>query len=144
MTTTISGFYDSILQQVMILERCKKEVGDRLLLIRDTRRRRSILYSFLSLDLEKHQLMEQAAVVAARSNEGAAIRRFTGFYSYAESNTDLVRCIRDEMRTASSHMKILQKSMLHPDQLSFAERRLVQEIDKYVTAQARLYKKMKK
>lgn len=139
MTTTISSFYSGILQQVMLLERYRKDISRRLKLLKDKRQRQSMIYSFLSLDLEKHQLLEHAAMVAIRTNETDVIRHLQRLYIYNGDSANLVRVIQGETRITRNFMNIILMSIRDPGRMNFSERRLAQEIEKYVMARANGY-----
>lgn len=123
----------------MIVESRKKEKSTQILLRRDFKKRLSLINDFLSLDLEKHRLFERAAVVALENQENSVIEHLTMLYSHCE-NTNLIDNIRREIKYIERFQSSLEKAIKYPSFLTFSERRMIQEISKYVLEQARLYK----
>jgi molybdopterin-guanine dinucleotide biosynthesis protein len=134
-------FYKDILEQVMIIEGYKKEKSKQILLRRDPKKSLGLISGFLHLDLEKHKLLEQAAVVALNNQENSVIEQLEKLYSHCERQ-DLIDNIRSEIKHIEKFQHSIKKAIRYPSFLTFSERRMIQEINKYVVEQARLYNKI--
>ena len=122
----------------MILESCKKDISADILLTRDRKTRLDLIYKFLSYDLDKHELLEHAGVLAVSNHEEAIIKDLQSLYSYREG-IELIDKIRDEISLIQKFINTIKKAIKYPDSRTFYERRIIQEISKYVVEQARLY-----
>ncbi|MDD2509685.1 MAG: hypothetical protein PHP26_04810 [Syntrophomonas sp.] len=138
MNELLKTLYKDILQQVMVLESCKKELSIQILLTRDLTGRLDLILRFLGYDLDKHELLEHAAVLAISNQEESIVEDLEKLYAYIEGN-DLIQKIRDEIKFMQRFIKTINKAIKHPNLRTFYERRMVQEISKYVLEQARLY-----
>lgn len=141
MTEGVKAFYQNILQQVLTLELDKKNLSTDILITRDKDHRLSLIMNFLKSDLKKHELLEHAAVVAMSNGETSVLAHLGQLYAHVEDEEDAVGRIRNEIEFISRFINLLNKVDKHPDTISFFERRMVQEIIKYVVEQARLYNK---
>lgn len=141
MTETVKAFYQNILQQVLTLELEKKNLSTDILITRDKDHRLSLILKFLNCDLKKHELLEHAAVVARSNGETSVLEHLGQLYAHVEGEEDAVGRIRAEIEFIRRFINLLNKVDKYPDTLSFFERRMVQEIIKYVVEQARLYNK---
>ncbi|MGI6435658.1 MAG: hypothetical protein ACOX0F_09900 [Syntrophomonadaceae bacterium] len=130
--------YNNILEQVMQLENSKKEISTELLLAREERKRLALIYNFLSYDLSKHELLEQAAVIALTNREQLVLEHLNRLYSTVEEEETIDK-IRYEIKCTQRFMKVVSRAKDEKSALTFSERRMVQEIIKFVVAQARLY-----
>jgi hypothetical protein len=138
MTTELLSIYKEIVEQVLIIEGCKKDISRSLLLLKDPDRKIRQVYNFLSYDLEKHRLLEYAAIVALNEGDGQILRNLQKFYSYADGD-DLMEKISAEIVFILRYMEILQNEIRNKGSSEFIERRMIQEICKYVSAMARIY-----
>lgn len=138
MSEEIGAIYNSILQQVMLLEKSKKELSRQILLNKDHDKRLDQVYKFLVCEYNKHELLEQAAVIALNNQETAIISHLKSMYEPIESS-ELIDKIRKEMNYGQQFMSLVKKSKSKRGNISFTERRMVQEIVKYVLAQCRIY-----
>lgn len=138
MVFTTQNFYTDILQQVLLVERCRHELNQRLLVSKNRAQRRQLMLSFLCLDLEKHQLFAHAAQVAVQAGDGNVIRRLQNFYRHAARFDNIVMTIQDEIKNTRIFINIIQRSLHSWAEMSFAEKRLTQEIEKYIMARAQL------
>jgi hypothetical protein len=122
----------------MQLENSKKEISTELLLAREERKRLALIYNFLSYDLSKHELLEQAAVIALTNREQLVLEHLNRLYSTVEEEETIDK-IRYEIKCTQRFMKVVSRAKDEKSALTFSERRMVQEIIKFVVAQARLY-----
>lgn len=133
--------YNDVLKQVDVLERQKKDLSRDLLLYREGRRRMKLIYAFLSYDLDKHELFEHAAVCAMSNHEEHVLYDLQDFYAHVRGG-DLMDRIRTEIKCTRRFMQLVEKSMENESGLNFTERRLLQELCKYILEQARLYRQI--
>lgn len=133
--------YNDVLKQVDVLERQKKDLSRDLLLYKEGRRRLKLIYAFLSYDLDKHELFEHAAVCAMCNNEDHVLYDLQDFYAHVRGG-DLMDRIRTEIKCTRRFMQLVEKSMENECGLNFTERRLLQELCKYILEQARLYRQI--
>lgn len=138
MNTQIDSIYRSIIEQVVIIEGIKKEISRALLLVKDSDKKIKQVYNFLSYDLEKHRLLEYAAVMATEEGEGQILRNLQKFYSYADGD-DLIEKINLEIVCIMRYLEILRHEIKNKGSSDFVERRMIQEICKYVVAMAKIY-----
>jgi len=138
LNTQIDSIYRSIIEQVVIIEGIKKEISRALLLVKDSDKKIKQVYNFLSYDLEKHRLLEYAAVMATDEGEGQILRNLQKFYSYVEGD-DLIEKINLEIVCIMRYLEILRHEIKNKGSSDFVERRMIQEICKYVVAMAKIY-----
>ncbi len=141
MSQLVVTLYNNILEQVMQLENTKKEISTELLLIREERKRLALIYNFLSYDLSKHELLEQAAVIALSNSEKQVLEHLNRLYATVEK-VHTIDKIRHEISCTKRFMKVVSSAKDKKSALTFSERRMVQEIIKFVMAQARLYNQL--
>jgi hypothetical protein len=138
MTIKIDSVYRSIIEQVMLIEGIKKEISRSLLLLKDSEKKIKQVYNFLSYDLEKHRLLEYAAVMAADEEDKQILNNLQKFYSYTDGD-DLIEKINVEIVCILRYLEILRNEIKNKGSSDFVERRMIQEICKYVIAMARMY-----
>jgi len=138
MTQGVLSLYKNILEDVMTLEKHKKEISAGILLTRDNRKRLNSIYNFLSYDLNKHELLERAAVIAIQNKESNIVKQIERMYSHCEDD-ELLNKIRKEIKYIKTFMQTINKVLKYPDFSTFSERRMIQEISKYVIERARMY-----
>lgn len=138
MSQLVVSLYNNILEQVMQLEGSKKEISTEILLAREERKRLALIYNFLSYDLSKHELLEQAAVIALTNREKLVLEHLNRLYANV-GEQETVDKIRHEIKCTQRFMKVVTRAKDEKTTLTFSERRMVQEIIKFVVAQARLY-----
>jgi hypothetical protein len=138
LNTQIDTIYRSIIEQVVIIEGIKKEISRALLLVKDSDKKIKQVYNFLSYDLEKHRLLEYAAVMATEEGEGQILRNLQKFYSYVDGD-DLIEKINLEIVCIMRYLEILRHEIKNKGSSDFVERRMIQEICKYVVAMAKIY-----
>lgn len=136
--TKLLSVYRDIVEQVVVIEGCKKEISRDLLLLKDSEKRIKQVYNFLSYDLEKHRLLEYAAIMAVDEEDPQILRNLQKFYSYADGD-DIIEKISAEIVCILRYLEILQNEIKEKGSSDFVERRMIQEICKYVTAMAKLY-----
>jgi hypothetical protein len=70
MSQEVAAIYTGILEQVMRVEKLKRALSKQILTVKDKKRRLDLICKFLEYDLNKHQLFEQAAVIALSNGAG--------------------------------------------------------------------------
>ncbi len=138
MSQEVAAIYSGILQQVVGLEKSKKELSKQILISKDNKKKIGLIYKFLDFELNKHELFEQAAVIALNNREKFVISHLGCLYE-PFGNGDLIDKIRKEIAYTRRFMQVTKKAQSERESISFAERRMVQEISKYVLAQCRIY-----
>jgi len=138
MSQEVAAIYSGILEQVMLLESSKKEISKQILINKDSRKRLNLVYQFLSCELNKHELFEQAAVIALNNKENDVIAHLRCMYE-PFGNSELIDQIRQEIAYTQRFMQVTERAKKELTSISFTERRMMQEISKYVLAQCRLY-----
>lgn len=137
----IKTFYKDILNSVLDLESRKKGASETILLIKAPREKLPYIRELLSYDLEKHKLLEQAAVAAMQNNADEVLTHLSKLY-VVNIGTDVVDVIREEIARIERLLDPVNKEIKRPKSGSFTERRLLQEINKYAATQAREYIKV--
>lgn len=130
--------YGDILRQVNVLENQKRDLSRDILLYREAHRRLKMIHAFLSYDLDKHELFEHAAVCALCNEEDYVLEDLYEFYAHVRGG-ELIDRIRSEIKCTRRFLQLVEKSMEDENRLNFTERRLLQEVCKYIVEQARLY-----
>jgi hypothetical protein len=136
----IGVLYRGAIQQVLAIEKSKKALASQILMIRDDRRWK-LIQEFLQYDLQKHLLLEQAAIVITSNGAMDILQDLEKLYQFSSGN-DLLDKIRREISHTENFIAIIERGRKHKNWLSFTERRAMQEIRKYVTEQARAYNKL--
>jgi len=139
MNKMVLNLYKNVLDQVMVIEAHKKEISRQILITRDDQKRLKLIHRFLTYDLNKHELFERATVVAINNKEENVIENIQRFYSHCEEGEELIEKIRGEIRYIKSFLKVIEKAIKYPGFMTFSERRMVQEIRKYVLEKVRIY-----
>ncbi len=135
--------YSNIFEQVLAIELCKKELSKKMLLFKEAKQRQRYIYSFLNYDVNKHELLEHAALIAYQHNEKEVLDRISRFYA-DNPEENIIESIRQEMKLAKSLNFVVQKQINYPQRLSFVEKRKLSDINKYVLEQARAYMRVNK
>ncbi|KUG03826.1 hypothetical protein ASZ90_018788 [hydrocarbon metagenome] len=138
MSQEVAAIYTGILEQVVRLEKSKKELSKQILISKDNIKKLDLVYKFLGYELNKHQLFEQAAVIALSNKEKFVINHLGCLYE-PFGNGELIDQIRKEIAYTKRFMQVTEKARSEKDSTSFTERRMVQEISKFVLAQCRIY-----
>ncbi len=138
MTQEVAALYTGILEQVVRLEKSKKKLSKQILISKDNRNKLELIYKFLSYELNKHELFEQAAVVALTNKEKFVISHLGCLYE-PFGNGEVIDQIRKEISYTRRFMQVMEKNKSEPASTSFTERRMAKEISKYVLAQCRIY-----
>jgi len=133
---TTRNFYTEIIQQVILVERCRHDLNKRLLSSKNRAQKRQLMLSFLCLDIEKHQLFASAAQVAVQDGDETVIRRLHNFYRHNAEFDNIVMIIQDEINKTRKFIHVIQRSLHGWAEMSFAEKRLAQEIEKYIIVRA--------
>lgn len=141
MSITTHDLYMEILQQVMLLERHRYQLSQSLLHIKNHVRRRQLILSFLTLDLKKHQLFAYVAQTAVQVGDLTVINRLRNFYRHGTNSENIVMIIQDEINNTQKFINVIQKSLHSWVDMSFAEKRLTKEIEKYILARANINKR---
>lgn len=137
-----STYWGDILQEILYVENIKRLICRELLLVKENDLRQKLVYDFLCSDLEKHEILAQAAMMAIEKNEDFFLKRLEDFYQHCEG-WDVLYKINTEIMRTQLYINTMEKAMHTPVAISFLERRLIKEIIKYVIAQARYYNKLK-
>lgn len=140
MSQTVLSVYKDIMEQVMIRERFKKDISRQILMAKNPSRRLKLIYNFLNFDLDKHKLLECAAVVGVSNNEPVILDNLKKFYANSRGD-EILDKIRIEIIFVSRYIDIISQEISNPGTSTFLERRMIQEISKYVKALARIYSK---
>ena len=140
MKKEVDSLYKNTIEQVLIIEKCKKDIAARILMVRDERRWK-LVQEFLEYDLQKHLLLEQAAVIALNNGSDEIVKDLEKLYQYS-SGEGLLGKVRQEISHIEKFIKIIERGRKHKNWLSFTERRVLQEINKYVLEQAREYNRL--
>jgi len=141
LTEAVKAFYQNILQQVLNLELEKKNLSTDILITRNKDYRLSLILKFLNFDLKKHELLDHAAEVAMSNREDSILEHLAQLYAHTGGDNEVINRIRAEIEFIRRFISLMTKLDKHPESLSFFERRMVQEIVKYVMEQARMYNK---
>jgi hypothetical protein len=136
----VNSLYKNTIEQVLFIENCKKDISMRILMVRDEQRW-GLIQEFLEHDLQKHMLLDQAAVVAINNGADNIVDDLENLYQHT-NGPDLITKIRTECFQVEKFLKLVKKGRKHKDWLSFTERRAMQEISKFVIEQAREYNKL--
>lgn len=142
MHPTRSSHLVDILQEILYVENTKRLICQELLLVRENDLRQKLVYGFLCSDLDKHEILEQAAVLAVERCEDFLLKQLELFYKHCEGR-DLLYKIRTEIMRTELYLDTIDKAIEAPGSISFIERRLTKEIIKYVLTQARYYNEYK-
>ena len=143
MENAVMTFYQSILQQVLKIEVLKKELSREILICRDKKSRLKLINSFLQYDLKKHELLEHAAVVAAGNEEMKILDDIRELYVHTGKNEDTITIIREEITLVRQFLYLIENAFKPHSTLNFLEKRMAQEVEKYVTEQAKIYNSSK-
>jgi dihydroorotate dehydrogenase len=82
------------------------------------------------------------AVIALSNGEDSIAQHIQALYE-PFGDGELIERIRKELGYTHRFIQVMDKAKNQPELLSFTERRMVQEISKYVLAQCRLYTQLK-
>ncbi|MEN6327441.1 MAG: hypothetical protein ABFD18_14715, partial [Syntrophomonas sp.] len=104
MTQMIKTLYKDLLKQVSVLESCKKELSSEILLTRKGKAKLSLIYNFLGYDLDKHELLEQAAVLAISNKEATMVEDLQKLYAHHDGE-ELIDKIRSEIKLIKRFMQ---------------------------------------
>lgn len=137
----VKTFYGGILTQVLALENSKKELAETILLLKNLKDKLPLIKEFLSLNIQKNLLFEQAAVAAMQNQASGVLEHLGRLYGGVEED-QVIEVIREELERDQRLIETVKKRIKYPYSGTFLERRLLQEIDKYVVNQARQYNKV--
>lgn len=137
-----STYWGDILQEILYAENTKRLICQELLLVKDNDLRQKLVYDFLCSDLDKHEILAQATVMAIEINEDFFLKRLEKFYRHCEGG-DLLYKINTEIIRTQLYLDTIEKAQDKQESISFMERRLIKEIIKCVMTQARYYNKFK-
>jgi|GEM_PF-864761 len=136
----INALYRNVINQVLAIENQKKDLSAKILLYKGDSRW-SIIEEFLKLDLQKHLLLEQAAIIVLSNRADDLVKNLERLYQYS-SGEDLMSKIKKEIDNSEQFIRIVERGRKHKSWLTFTERRVMQEIAKYVLEQAREYNRL--
>lgn len=131
-----------IMQEVIYAEMVKTTISKEILLVKDKNVRQKLIYSFLSYDLDKHEILQHAAIYAIENDENDLIKQLELYYKHCEGRA-LLDKIRAEVVNTELFLSTVEKAIENCDSFSFVERRLLKEINEYVVTQARYYNEFK-
>ncbi|MGE5403634.1 MAG: hypothetical protein ACM3PP_01725 [Candidatus Saccharibacteria bacterium] len=137
----VKSFYKDILNSVLDLESRKKRASETILLIKAPREKLPYIRDLLNYDLEKHRLLEQAAVAAMQNQSDEILTHLSKLYD-VKAGIDVIDVIREEIARNERLLDPVNKEIKRPKSGTFTERRLLQEINKYAATQAREYIKV--
>ncbi len=137
----VKNFYRDILKKVLVLEAQKKENAQRILILRSNKARLPWIRDFLNADLLKHRLLEQATVSATQNEVEEVLDHIKKLYSMS-NDLSLIESIRLEIAMDEKMLDLIIKKIKHPKTCTFSERRILQDVNKYVIHQAREYAKV--
>lgn len=132
------NLFKDILQEVIYTESIKKAISQDILMVKNDSMRQNLIYNFLSYELDKHEILEQAAILAVENDEHYLLKQLELFYKHCEGLV-LLDKIRAEITHTELFLETVEKAIDDFDSISFVERRLIKEINKYVVTQARYY-----
>ena len=138
MTEVVLTIYRNIIEQVMLIEKEKKEISSKILFTRNEKKRMKLIFMFLSRDLDKHELLEYAAILAFNNQEVTVIHNLQQLYRQCREE-ELMEKIRMEIQHTEQFLFVINNGIKYAHTLSFSERRMIQEIVKYVTEQAKFF-----
>ncbi len=136
------SYFTEILQELLNIEKTKQMICHELLQVSDKDVQLKLVYSFLASDLDKHEMLEQAALLACKETEDYLLKQLELFYKHCEGK-DLLLKIRAEISRVEMYLDTVDKAIENSAAISFMERRLIQEISRYVITQARYYNAFK-
>lgn len=131
-----------IMQEVIYTETVKTTISKEILMAKNKPMRQKLIYSFLSYDLDKHEILEQAAAYAVENEEYYLLKKLEMFYKYCEG-VSLLDKIHAEIVHTQLFLATVEKAIDDFAAISFVERRLLNEINEYVVTQARYYNELK-
>ena len=134
--------FTDIIQEVIYTENVKKTISQEILMVKNDFMRQQLIYNFLSYELDKHEILEQAAILAVENGENYLLKQLELFYKHCEG-LGLLDKIRAEITHTELFLETVEKGIEDFDSISFVERRLIKEINKYVVTQARYYSHFK-
>lgn len=134
-------FFPDVWRELLVIEECKQELSKKILQVRDFSGRQKLIYSYLTYDLDKHELLEYTARMVINKNEELIIKQLDIFYCHVDG-PDLLSRIQAELRRTRVFLNSIARAMEDYQSIPFVEKRLIKEINKYVLAQARLYGKI--
>ena len=139
MEKAVADFYQNILQQVLKVEMQKKEISLDIVVCREKKPRLKLINAFLYYDLKKHELLEHAAIVATRNQEKEILDDIEELYSHTGKKGDAITIIREEIQLVKQFIYLVENALKPRPDLNFVEKRMAQEVEKFVIEQARLY-----
>lgn len=136
MYTSLSPFIDQLIEDVLQLEKIRRELGRQILFTRNRQERQKLIYTFLSYELDKHEIMADIALITISENKSMILAQLECYYQHIQGE-DLLEKIDGEIKQIRSYLQLIHRSIHAVSSLSFAERRILQELNKYILVQAR-------
>ncbi|MEA1961449.1 MAG: hypothetical protein U9N81_09300 [Bacillota bacterium] len=127
-----------IYQEILLTEDSKRNISRQILLEKDQSSKEVLIYYFLSCELDKHEMFQTVAYIASSYYENDVLNRLEQFYHLSPGGSLLER-IEEEIRLSTGLVEIAKKGTDKNERLDFVERRYLQEVKRYVIAQARFY-----
>lgn len=141
MSITINNLYRKTLYQVMLLEKERCDISQDILQMKNHKEQQKLMISFLCLDLKKHQLLAYASQVAVQLGDHNVINRLKNLYCHVNKSDSILKIIQYEIDKTCQLISTMQKSLQSPADMTFSEKRLTQEIKKYIFARAQYQQK---
>ncbi len=126
-----------LLQEIVMAEKAKQSIS-REILLHKANNRELLIYSFLSYELDKHEMFEDLAKIAFAYSEDSMLHKLENYYRFSEGENLMAR-IRTEISTSMYLIQLIGKEIKRHKELNFTERRCLKEVNQYVLAQARYY-----
>lgn len=134
----VRALYHDILRKILLLEVEKKATSRRILIQKSERERLPLIRDFLQADLSKHRLLEQAAVSAMQNHVDEVLEHIGQLYP-SGGGISQIECIRGESARCEKMLVLVCKEIKHPKTCTFFERRVLNDIKRFVIDQAREY-----
>jgi hypothetical protein len=83
--------------------------------------------------------LEHAAVVAAGNQESEILSDIGELYAHTGKSEDAITTVREEIQLVKQFIYLVENALKPHSTLNFLEKRMAQEVEKYVIEQARLY-----
>jgi hypothetical protein len=114
MSQEVAAIYTGILEQVMRVEKLKRALSKQILTVKDKKRRLDLICKFLEYDLNKHQLFEQAAVIALSNGEDSIAQHIQALYE-PFGDGELIERIRKELGYTHRFIQVMDKAKNQPE-----------------------------
>ncbi len=134
----VRALYHDILKKILLLEVEKKATSRKILIKKSDRERLPLIRDFLQAELSKHRLLEQAAVSALQNRAHEVLAHISQLYPSSDGISE-IESIRVESARCEKMLVLVCKEIKDPNTCTFFERRILNDIKKFVIDQAREY-----